>query len=91
MTTVPFQPNATTAPPFAAIVTLNGQPYTLAVAWNIYRGDWYMSLTDQSGNLLINQPLIGSPPGADIYLAWGLIGSSTLVYRVSTGNFEIGP
>jgi hypothetical protein len=98
MTTIPFTPNPTTAPPFSAIVTLNGQPYTLATAWNMYRTGcapitegWYMSLTDQNGNLLINQPLIGSPPNANIYLAWGLIGASTLVFRVSTNSFEVGP
>lgn len=91
MTTVPFQPNSTNAPPFSTLLTLDGQAYTFAVAWNLYAGRWYFSLTDQSGNLLVNQPLIGSPPDADIYLAPGMFTTSTLVYRVATNNLEIGP
>lgn len=91
MTIIPFTPNATTAPPFSALLTLDGQSYGLAVAWNIVRGDWYFSLTDQGGNLVVNQPLIGSPPDSDIYLAPGFFKTSTLVYRAATGNFEIGP
>lgn len=91
MTIIPFNPSPTTAPPFSAILTLDGASYSLVAMWNFYRGDWYISLTDQNGNLVINQPLIGSPDGADIPLAPGVFTSSTLVYRVSTGNFEQNP
>jgi hypothetical protein len=91
MTLVPFTPSATSAPPFSTLVTLDGQSYSLSTAWNLYRGDWYFSLTDQSGNLLVNQPLIASPPDSDIYLAPGLFSASTLVYRANTGVFEVGP
>lgn len=91
MTTLPFTPNPNTVPPFSAVVTLDGNPYTLAVTWNVYRQDWYITLSDQSGNILVTQPLIGSPPDSNIYLAWGILQSSTLVYRVSSGNFEVTP
>lgn len=91
MTVIPFTPNPTTAPPYSTLVTLDGQSYSLVVAWNLYRGDWYFSLTDQGGNLVVNQPLIASPPDSDIYLAPGLFTASTLVYRAATGNFEVGP
>ena len=91
MTIIPFQPNSTNAPPFLATVTLDGVSYSLIAMWNLYRGDWYISLIDQSGNLIVNQPLIGSPPDSNIYLAPGAFTTSTLLYRVSTGNFEIGP
>jgi hypothetical protein len=91
VTTIPFVPNNAIAPPFAALVTLDGKSYSLVAMWNLYRGDWYVSLTDQSGNLVVNQPLIGSPPGTDILLAPGIFTTSTLVYRVSTGNFEQTP
>ncbi len=91
MTVLPFSPSPTAAPPFSAIITLDGQSYNLIAAWNFYRGDWYISLTDQSGNLIVNQPLIGSPPDANIELAPGIFSSSTLVYRPSTGNFEVTP
>ncbi len=91
MTIIPFAPSDNAAPPFAVSVTLDNVTYSLTAAWNIYRGDWYITLADQSGNILITQPLIGSPPGSNIYLAPSCFQTSTLVYRVATGNFEIGP
>jgi hypothetical protein len=91
MTLIAFTPSQTTAPPFSATVTLDGNAYTLATMWNLYRGGWYVSLIDQSGNLVLNQPLVGSPPNANIYLAPGLFQTSTLLYRVNTNSFEIGP
>lgn len=91
MTTIPFLPSPTNTPPFTTLVTLDGNAYTLTATWNIYRGDWYITLTDGSGNTIVNQPLIGSPPNANIYLAPGIFQTSTLVYRESTGNFEQTP
>lgn len=91
---IAFQPNRTSFPPFQQNVTLDGVAYNMATAWNISRGDWYVSLTDQSGNLIRNQPLIGSPPagtGTDLPLFPGLLVTSQIVYRPSTGNFEISP
>jgi hypothetical protein len=88
-TLIPFTPSTTDAPPFSALVILDGASYTLAAAWNFYGQRWYISLTDQSGNLILNQPLVGSSPNANIYLAPGMFTSSTLLYRVGTNNFEI--
>lgn len=48
-----------------------------------------MQLTDMSGVIIITQPLIGSPIGTDINLVYGLFDSGSLVYRPSTGNFEV--
>ena len=72
-------------------MTLDGTAYTLATMWNLYRADWYVSLTDQSGNLIINQPLVGSPDDYDILIAPGTFTTSTIVYRDSSQRFEIGP
>jgi hypothetical protein len=91
MTVIPFTPQANGFPAFSALVTLDGQPYTLVTMWNAYRYDWYLSLTNQSGQLVINQPLIASPPGANIYLAPQLFTTSTLLFRESTNSFEVGP
>lgn len=91
MTTIAFRPSTATNPPFSTVVTLDGIAYTLVAKWNLYRPGWYVSLTDSNGNLLINQPLIGSPPDSDILLAPGRFTTSTLLYRTSSGNFEIGP
>lgn len=90
-TLIPFTPSVTAAPPFSALVTLDGASYSLVAMWNVYAGRWYFSLTDQNGNLIINQPLIGSPPNANIYLAPGVFTSSTILFRVATQNFEIVP
>lgn len=90
-TTISFQPNSNKTPPFSAIVTLDGSSYTLAAMWNFYRGDWYIQLINQTGQIVLNQPLISSPQGFDILLAPGLFTTSTLVFRESTGQFEINP
>ena len=90
-TLVPFAPSTVQSPPFQQTVTLDGQAYVLSAAWNLYRGDWYITITDQSGSRVITQPLIGSPMGAAIYLAPGIFTASTILYRVDTGNFETSP
>ena len=91
MTVIPFAPSQASTPPFTAQLTLDGQSYTFNAAWNFVSARWYFALVDQSGAIIVNQPLIGSPPDSDIPLAPGLFTTSTLVYRVSTGNLEIGP
>jgi hypothetical protein len=91
MTTIPFLPNNAATPPFQAQVILDGNPYVLAARWNLYRRFWYVSLTDQSGTVVMNQPLIGSPPNSNILLFPGVFKTSTLVYRPSTGQFEQTP
>lgn len=88
---VAFTPANNASPPFSATVTLDGGTYTLSVFWNIYRPGWYYSLTDQSGSVAITAALIASPPTANIYLAPGVLATSTLLYRDGTGNFEITP
>lgn len=98
MTTyIAFTPSQVSSPPFSTQVTLDGVSYTLSCTWNIYRGGssgqsgWYYSLTDQGGNVAITSALVGSPDDAPIYLAWGILTTSTLLYRASSGNFEVSP
>ena len=91
MTTIPFTPNNSASPPFQAVVTLDGSSYSISTMWNSYRSDWYIQLRDQSGNLLVNQPLIGSPPSSDIPLFPDTLTTSTILYRVATQQFEITP
>ncbi|HQT68617.1 MAG TPA: hypothetical protein PLC74_13550 [Acetobacteraceae bacterium] len=92
-TLVAFTPSNASSPPFQATVTLDGVEYNLTAFWNVYRdtGNWYYSIVDQSGNVQITAPLIGSPPNGDIYLAPNVFAISTILYRPSTGNFEINP
>ncbi|VWD20894.1 phage baseplate plug family protein [Burkholderia contaminans] len=90
-TLVPFQPSNATTPPFQATITLDGVAYSLSVTWNIAGMRWYVTLTDQNGNIAWNGAMVGSPLGFDILLAPGVFSTSTLLYREDTGNFEINP
>lgn len=91
MTLVPFQPQPNSVPPFQATVTLDGVTYGLSCAWNIFRGGFYYTITDQSGVVTYTGALVGSPAGQNIYLAPGIFSTSTILYRTGTGNFEIVP
>ena len=90
MTVIPFQP-ANTSPPFQTVVTLDGAQYALAVTWNVYGQRWYVTLTDDNGNIVWNGAMIGSPLVSDILLAPGIFTASTILFREDTGNFEVNP
>lgn len=90
-TLVAFTPSNASTPPFSTSITLDGASYNLQCFWNVYRGGWYYSLIDTSGNTITTAALVGSPPGTNIYLAPGIFTTSTLLYRDGTGNFEITP
>ena len=93
MITVPFVASATQQFSFQA--TFDGVTYTVSVPWNLYRQDYYITITDTSGNLVVHRARVGSPAGApsaaDINLLFGYFFTNTLVWRPSTGNFEVGP
>ncbi len=91
MTLIAFVPNNQLAPPFSTVFTLDGATYNAAVTWNVYGQRWYLTLTDQSGNVTCNGALVGSPISGNIYLAPGIFSTSTLLYREATGNFEVTP
>jgi hypothetical protein len=61
------------------------------VTWNLYAQRWYLTLTDQAGNLLWSGAMVGSPLTSAIYLAPGVFSASTILYRADTGNFETVP
>jgi hypothetical protein len=91
LTTIAFTFNNAVAPPFQASVTLDGVSYALITKWSVYRMDWMVSLSDQSGNVVVNQPLIGSPPNYNIPLFPGMFQTSSILYRTGTNQFEITP
>jgi hypothetical protein len=88
---IPFAPVNTASPPFSVSVTLDSVSYSMVTMWNLYAGRWYVSLVDQSGNIIINQPLIGSPPNYQINLFPGIFQTSTVAYYPSTSSFVINP
>ena len=71
--------------------TLDTQPYTVIVTWNTYSPRYYINIYNTAGNLIVTNPLTGSPDNYDINLVFGYFTTSTLVYRVSSNNFEILP
>ena len=91
MTIIPFQPNNNAAPPFAATFTLDGTAYTGSVTWNVTGQRWYFTLSDQSGTVIWNGALIGSPLDFDILLAPNIFTTSTILFREDTNNFEVTP
>lgn len=90
-TLVQFLPNGQASPPFRTIFTLDGASVIGSVTWNIFGQRWYLSLTDQSGNNLWMGAMVGSPNGANIYLAPDVFQTSTILFRADTGNFEVTP
>ena len=71
--------------------TLDGITYVAICTWNIYAPRYYISIYDNSGNLIVTNPIISSPDHFDIDLVYGYFQTSKLVYRASSGNFEITP
>ncbi len=92
MTTfVQFTPQPNVSPPFQYNFTLDGNSYTGVATWNFAAQRWYFTLTDQYGNVAWSGALIGSPLTANLYLAYGIFQTSTILYRADTGNFEVNP
>jgi hypothetical protein len=89
MTTYPFITTGTGN--FQFNPTLDGQTYVAICTWNVYAPRYYINIYDNFGNLIVTNPVIGSPDNFDINLIFGYFQTSTLVYRVSTGNFEVSP
>lgn len=71
--------------------TLDGAQYTVVVTWGLYGQRWIVNVYTIQGVLVVSKPLRGSPLDYDIDLIQGYFTTSTLVYRTSTNNFEVGP
>ena len=90
MTTyIQFKPQPNT--PFQFNLTLDSVAYVAIVTWNVYGQRYYVGIYNTSKTLIMLRPLIGSPPEYDINLVFNYFKTSTLVYRVSTNNFEVTP
>lgn len=91
MVTIPFVPQLTTSPPFQANITLDSASYLLQAFWNIYRNDWYFSISNSSSGIVFVGALIGSPQTGNIYLAPGVFAKSTIMYDADNAQFVISP
>ena len=88
-TLIYFDPQSTVNFQFNPV--LDGINYIAVCTWNSYSSRYYISIYDSSRTLIVSRPIIGSSNDYDINLVFGYFTSSTLVYRASTGNFEINP
>lgn len=70
--------------------TLDGSTYNVTVTWNLYRQGYYINIVSLTGVVIVTRAMVGSPTGYDISLTKGYF-TSTLVWRPSTGNFEVSP
>lgn len=77
--------------PFQFQATLDGNSYLVTILWSLYGQRWHFRLTDLSGNLILYKALVGSPPNYDLNLILFYFQTSTLLFRQSTQQFEIGP
>jgi hypothetical protein len=72
--------------------TLDGEPYTVVVTWNLFGQRFYVNVTALDGTLVCARPLIGSPTGIAIETlsfdeVTGLVTATTSVphgYKIGT-------
>jgi hypothetical protein len=84
---VPFQPSS--SQPFQFQVVTDIATYTAFITWSLAGQRYYFNLFDLSQNLIACMAMVGSPPDYDIDLAYGQIAPAIVVFRTSTGNFEV--
>jgi len=70
---------------------LDGTTYTAICTWNGYGNRYYINIYDAFKTLILSIPIIASPDNYDINLVKNYFFTSTLVYRASSGNFEVTP
>lgn len=71
--------------------TLDGQQYSVVLTWALFGQRWVLNVYTLQGVLVLQKPLRGSPDDYSINLIEGYFTTSSLVYRVSTNNFEVTP
>ena len=81
--------NQTSTANFTFNPQLDGTIYVAVCTWNSYSSRYYISIYDTARTLIMIRPIIGSPDEYDINLVFGYFTTSTLVYRVSSNQFEI--
>jgi len=78
--------------PFQFTATLDGNPYTVSVPWNLWGQRYYVYVQSLDGALICAVPRIPSPLGdTTINIVEGYFTTSTLVWREDNNQFEISP
>ena len=92
--TITFSPGATAPFQFQATLTdaaLGTATYNCTVLWNTFGQRWYLWVADQSGNLIVNKPMVASPSGYPISLVAGYFSGSTLTFDEGTQTLTVTP
>lgn len=63
--------------------------FITAVKWNIAAQRWYLLITDNSGNTMLNTPAVGSTNGTGINLIAGVFSGTTMIWREQNGVIEV--
>jgi hypothetical protein len=75
--------------PFQFQPTLDGTVYNVTVTWNLFGQRYYINVTTLGGELILCEPLIGSPSGLNLQaLTWALGQSEATT--VAPHGFAIG-
>jgi hypothetical protein len=77
--------------PFSFQATLDGVSYTVSLPWSLYGQTYNIYISELDGTPILATILCGSPDDYDINIIKSYFTTSTLVYRVSSNNFEINP
>jgi hypothetical protein len=97
-TVTPFQPSPIGLPfnfqatllGATSFVTSTGTAFTVTVPWNTFGQRFYVLITDENNEVVLNTPLIGSPTGYPISMIAGYF-TSTLVYDEMSRSFVVTP
>jgi hypothetical protein len=88
----PFQFQATLLGPTALVASFTGTTFNVSVPWNTTGQRWYVTITDQNGNLVLSRALTsGSLIGSPVNLVGGWFTGSTMVFIEATSQFEVTP
>ncbi|MCD6621058.1 hypothetical protein [Klebsiella michiganensis] len=68
---------------------LDGTVYNCQIRWNISAQRWYILITDNSGNTVLNTPAVGSTNESGINLIAGGFSRTTMIWREQNGLIEV--
>ncbi|MCK2101932.1 hypothetical protein [Klebsiella michiganensis] len=68
---------------------LDGTVYNCQIRWNISAQRWYILITDNSGNTVLNTPAVGSTSESGINLIAGVFSRTTMIWREQNGLIEV--
>lgn len=83
----PFSGNERQSIAFTPV--LDGAVYNCQIKWNIAAQRWYLFITDNSENAIINTALVGSPAAGGINLISGVFRFTTMYWREKNGQIEV--